>query len=327
MKKTRVCDLLGIKYPIIQSPMLWISWAELAAAVSNAGGLGTLGLNSGAAAPTKDPIELGERLRVQIQQVRKLTDKPFGVNVLVPMRGDDIYSNRFLEVVIEEKIPVAVVAGDNPRMYTERLKKAGITVLHRFINPTVKAAREAEKAGADAVIIVGFDAGGHLGLEMLSALILVPQVVDAVKLPVIAGGGVADARGIVAIFALGAQAVYMGTRFIATTECQAHPNFKQALVEATETSTVTFKFSQSILRSMKNPMTQQGLDMQARGVPMSEIEKKVFGGRAKAALIEGDLTNGTGFFSPSAGLIKEVVSVKELMTGLVADYDRVKASL
>ena len=159
--------------------MLWITRAELAAAVSNAGGLGTIGLNSGATAPTRDPDVLGERLRGQIQQVRNLTDKPFAVNVLVPARGDDVYSNKFVEVMIQERVPAAAVAGDNPTLYAERLKKAGIKVLHRPINPTVKAAREAEEAGADAVVIIGFDGDGHLGLEMLSTFVLVPQVADA----------------------------------------------------------------------------------------------------------------------------------------------------
>ena len=327
MKRTRVCDLLGIEYPIIQAPMLWITWAELAAAVSNAGGLGTVGLNSGATAPTKDLDVLGERLRGQIQQVRNLTDKPFAVNVLVPARGDDVYSNKFVEVMIQERVPAAAVAGDNPTLYTEHLKKAGIKVLHRPINPTVKAAREAEEAGADAVVIIGFDGGGHLGLEMLSTFVLVPQVVDALKVPVIAGGGVADARGMVAAFALGAEGVYMGTRFIATQECHAHPNFKRAVVEATETSTVTFRFPISILRCMRNPVAEQGLEMQAQGIPMPEIERKVFAGTAKTTLIEGDLTHGAGFFSPSAGLIKEVIGAGELVTGLVADYERVKAGL
>lgn len=327
MKRTRVCDLLDIKYPIVQAPMLWITWAELAAAVSNAGGLGTIGLNSGATAPTKELDVLGERLRNQIRQVRSLTDKPFAVNILLPGRGDELYSDKFVEVIIEEQVPVAAVAGDNPLLYTERLKKAGVNVLHRPINPTVSAAKEAEEAGADAVVIVGFDGGGHLGLEMLSTFVLVPQVVDAVKVPVIAGGGVADARGMMAAFVLGAEGVYMGTRFIASKECHAHPNFKQAIVDASETSTVTFRFPIAILRCMKNPSAEKGLEMQAQGVPMVEIERRVFAGKAKTAMIDGDLTNGAGFFSPSAGLITGVMSAGEVVQSLATEYDAIKARL
>ena len=327
MKRTRVCDLLDIDYPIVQAPMLWITWAELAAAVSSAGGLGTIGLNSGATASTRDLNVLGERLRSQIRQVRSLSDKPFAVNVLVMQGSEDPYSDEFVKVMIEEQVPVAVVAGDNPLVYTERLKQAGVKVLHRFVNPTVVAAKEAENAGADAIVIVGFDGGGHLGLEMLSNLVLVPQVVDAVRVPVIAGGGIADARGMMAAFVLGAEGVYMGTRFIATKECNAHLDFKQAIVDASETSTVTFRGASTILRSMKNPLSEKALRMQADGAPIGEIERKVFAGRGKAAMLDGDLANGAGFFSPSAGLRKSVISVKELMQDLATEYDRIRDRL
>lgn len=323
MRKSRLCDILRIKYPIIQAPMLWLSWAELVAAVSQSGGLGTIGANSGAREPTKDINLLGERLRQQIQQVRSLTDRPFAVNVM----GQDAYSERFAQVVIQEQVPVAVVSGEDAGIYTERFHKVGIKVIHRLLNCTVPKAIEAENEGIDALIAVGYDAGGHVSLDKVPNLVLIPQIVDSVKIPVIAGGGIGDARGFVAAFALGAEGIYMGTRFIATKECPAHPNMKQALIDTDATSITTIDFPFSVLKCMKNPLTERAFSMLAQGIPAEQVEREVFGGKARIAFLEGDLVNGSPIFGQVAGLIHEVVSAGELVKSLVEGYDKVVANL
>jgi len=200
--RTRFTELLGIRYPIVQASMAWITDAVLAAAVSEAGGLGTIGPNAGCTSVTPDVGETGERLRDQIRKCKELTDKPFAVNFVVGVVGwDRDYSDRCLEVGIEEGVPVAVVSQGSPMVYTPRLKEAGVKVIH--VGSTVRHVRKAEDAGVDAVIVSGTEGGGHSGFDQMTTLCLVPQATDAVKIPVIAGGGIVDARGLVAALALG----------------------------------------------------------------------------------------------------------------------------
>jgi NAD(P)H-dependent flavin oxidoreductase YrpB (nitropropane dioxygenase family) len=233
-------DLLGVAYPIIQASMAWITDAELAAAVSEAGGLGTIGPNAGSRAVTRDIVETGERLREQIRRCRELTDKPFAVNFLVGVMGwDRDFSDQCVEVGIEERVPVAVVSQGSPAVYTERLKNAGMKVVH--VCSTVRHVRKAEELGVDAVIASGTEGGGHSGFDQITTLCLIPQAVDAVAIPVVAGGGLVDARGLMGALSLGAEGVYMGTRFMATKECPTHPNVKQAILEATDTSTMAIR--------------------------------------------------------------------------------------
>jgi len=311
LKRTRICDLLGIEYPIIQAPMIWITGAGLAAAVSNAGGLGTIGFNAGAKTLTTDIDTIGERLRDQIRKAKSLTNKPFAVNFAVP---EQPFSDHCIEVAIEEGIAAAIMVGDHPASYTKRLQGAGTKVLFRPLTRiTVEAAKKAEAAGVDAVIIVGSEGGGHSGLDQLPTLVLIPQVVDAVKIPVIAGGGIADARGAAAVMALGAEGIYMGTAFMATHECDAHPKVKEAIVNATDTGTVTWLSDLGAVRAIKNTYSERYLEKQAEGPsgeaakPSPELDKH------RPAMIDGKVDDNYLSLGAASGLIKEVVGAGELV--------------
>ena len=254
--KTKITELLGIQHPIVLAPMAWITDAVLAAAVSEAGGLGTIGPNSGSETVTRDVKETGERLRREIRKCRSLTRRPFAVNIVVGVGGlDRAYSDCCVEVGIEEKIPVAVVSQGNPRVYTRRLKEAGMKVIH--VCSTVRHVFNAEASGADAVVVSGTEGGGHSGFDQITTLCLVPQAVAAVDIPVISGGGIVNARGLMGALALGAEGVYMGTRFMATQECPAHPNVKAVLLKATDTSTIAVPHG--------NPVLEKGAGIGDRG--------------------------------------------------------------
>ena len=243
---TRLTRLLKIQHPIVLAPMAWITDADLAAAVSEAGGLGTIGPNAGFQSVTRDVEETGERLREQIRKCRQMTHHPFAVNFVVGVVGwDRDFSDRCLEVGIEEKIPVAIVSQGSPQVYTQRLKAEGITVIH--VCSTVRHVQKAESAGVDAVVVSGTEGGGHSGFDQLTTFCLVPQASLAVEIPVIAGGGVVDARGLVGALSLGAEGIYMGTRFMATKECPAHINVKKAVLAATDTSTISVRHGTPVL--------------------------------------------------------------------------------
>ena len=238
--KTRLTELLGIDHPILLASMAWITTADLAAAVSEAGGLGTIGPNAGMNSVTADVTETGEKLREQIRKCRSLTDRPFAVNFVVGLAGiDRRFSDCCVAVGIEEKVPVAIVSQGSPLMYTSMLKSAGIKVIQ--VCSTVRHVRKAREAGVDAVIVSGTEGGGHSGFDQLTTLCLVPQSVDAVNIPVIAGGGIGDGRGLMAALSLGAEGVYMGTRFIATRECPAHPKAKALILAAADTGTISLR--------------------------------------------------------------------------------------
>lgn len=261
--KTRVTELLGIQYPIIEAPMAWITDARLAAAVSDAGGLGTIGPNAGADKVTSDVEETGDRLRDQIRLCREYTDRPFAVNFVVGVAGwDRQYSDRCVEVGIEEKVPVAVVSQGSPAVYTERLKEAGMKVIH--VCSTVRHVIKAELAGVDAVVVSGTEGGGHSGFDQITTMCLVPQAADAGNIPVIAGGGIVDARGLTGALSLGAEGIYMGTRFIATKECPAHDNVKQALLDAVDTSTMAIRHG-SPVPVARNGIENRGFVEERRG--------------------------------------------------------------
>jgi len=254
--RTRITELLGTQHPIVLASMAWITDASLAAAVSEAGGLGTIGPNSGSRTVTTDVAETGERLRSEIRKCRSMTGRPFAVNFVVGIGGlDRQYSDRCVEVGIEEKVPVAIVSQGSPRIYTPRLKAAGMKVIH--VCSTVRHVRNAEASGADAAVASGTEGGGHSGFDQITTLCLVPQAVRAVRIPVLAGGGIVDGRGLMGALGLGAEGVYMGTRFIATQECPAHENVKQALLGATDTSTAAVPHG--------SPAMQSGTDVGNRG--------------------------------------------------------------
>ncbi|OGN92302.1 MAG: 2-nitropropane dioxygenase [Chloroflexi bacterium RBG_13_48_17] len=318
MKKTRLCELLGIDYPIIQGGMVWIANAELAAAVSNAGGLGLISPTAGMSY-NSDQVE---NLKKQIEIARGLTSKPFGVNLPI-LNNPQIEA--LVDMVIKAEVKVAVTAAGNPALYTSRFKEAGIKVLHLIA--AVRHAQSAEKRGVDAVIAEGYEAGGHNGLDELTTLTLVPQVADAVSIPVVAAGGIADARGVVAALALGADGVQMGTRFVATRECAAHQNFKDAVVKASDTDTAITGRKLGPTRILKNELATKLLEMEAAGASAEELLAFIGSGRSRTGQFEGDLAKGEAYCGSIAGMIKEIKSVAEVIQDIVDNYDKVLARL
>ena len=263
--KTRITELLGTEYPIIQGGMAWVAEQHLAAAVSNAGGLGVIG---GANAP-------GEVVRDMIRQCREMTDKPFGVNVMLMSP----YAPDVAKVVVEEGVKVVFPGAGNPGQYIEMWKQAGITVIP--VVASVALARMMEKAGVDAVVAEGTESGGHIGEA--TTMTLVPQVVDAVKIPVIAAGGIADGRGMAAALMLGAEGVQVGTRFVASKEAVVHQNYKDKIVNAKDIdSTVTGRSHGHPVRGLRNQMTREYLKLEAEGKPFEELEHLTLGALRRA---------------------------------------------
>lgn len=294
--------MLGIKYPVIQGGMAWIADAELASAVSNAGGLGLIAaMNSN-----------GEQLREQIRKAKELTDKPFGVNLMLMSP----YIDEAVSVVCEEGIKVVTTGAGNPAKYMEQLKSAGVKVI--CVVASVALAVMAQRMGASAVVAEGCESGGHVGDTTTMAL--VPQVVDAVNIPVIAAGGIADGRGMAAAFMLGAQAVQMGTRFLTARECNVHPNYKEKVLKAKDRDTiVTGKSLGHPVRALKNRMTRdfQTKELDPATTP-DELEKMGAGALRRAA-IEGDVKTGSCMCGQIAGLVNSEDSCEEIITGICRD--------
>jgi enoyl-[acyl-carrier protein] reductase II len=330
MKKSVLCELLGIEYPVVQAPMNWITGAELVAAVSGAGGLGVIGPNAGERTQTDDVVETGERLRRQIRKVKSMTNKPFGVNLMTFFAdhadNSRAFSDQCLEVILEEKVPVAVLAGSGPGEYTKRLKRERVKVLFRALQPGGVTAKEAEDAGVDAFIAIGFEAGGHSGYDCTPTLVLIPQVVDAISIPVIAGGGVVDGRGMAAVLALGAQGIYMGTRFVATTECSAHQNVKEAIVKAGDRSTVTVAGTVGVLRALKSPLMERCVRLGASGGSLQEMSNLYRPGYA-IGMVQGNMMEGTFVCGAGAGLIREIKGAAEVVWDIVKEAEQIIAAL
>lgn len=310
MIRTPLCDLLGIEYPIVQGGMAWVSTAELVAAVSNAGGLGIIG---GGNAPP-------EEVAREVHRVKELTDKPFGVNI--PLAVSE-YADDIVDLCIEEGVEIVVIGAWRPGNHIARLKEAGITVIP--VIASVALAKRLERQGVDALVAEGMESGGHIG--DVATMPLIPQVVDAVGIPVIAAGGIADGRGLVAALALGAQGIQMGTRFICTTECTVHENYKKAILKAKDRSTMTTGHSLGHpVRALRNPMVHQFQEMERRGVSEKEIIE--FGtGKLRLAVIEGDMINGSVMAGQIAGMINDIVPVKELIERIVAEAEEIIARL
>lgn len=320
MGQNRVCELLGIKYPIIQAPMNWVSGADLVAAVSNAGGLGTLGPNSGAEDITSDVELTGERMRNQIKKVRCLSQAPFAVNVVIGVGEDMKYSKKIVDVIIEEAVPVAIVSVGRPDIYTDALKSAGIKVLHAI--STARHGRKAEAAGVDAVICEGFEAGGHKGFTELTTLTLTPMVADAVHVPVIAGGGICETRGILAVLALGADGIYMGTRFMATRESESHPLVKEAIIEAQDVCTVSVPKDYMLARDLINDFTKEYLGMKRAGSSSSELADFLKNHSQYHSQHLGKADNSEMCCGQVAGLINEVKSASEVVDDVVGNISK-----
>ena len=309
MLKTAICDLFGIKYPIIQGGMAHVATAELVSAVSNAGGLGIIG--AGAAEPGW--------VKEQIRLTRQQTDKPFGVNIWLVSP----FAAQVIDVVLEEKVAMVSTGAGNPGPYIPRFKQAGVKVMP--VVASVALARRLERAGADAFVAEGMESGGEIG--QITTMVLIPQVVDAVKIPVVAAGGIADGRGLVAALALGAQGVQMGTRFVASEECIAHPAYKQAIVDAHDRSTVISGQSTGYpMRALENKLIHEFWEREKSGISIEELME--FGvGRLRLGLIEGDLENGTLLAGQIAGMIKEIKPVKAIIDDMVAEAEAVIARL
>ncbi len=297
MGKNRICELLGIEYPIIQGGMAWVATAELAAAVSNAGGVGLIAAGSAPA----------DWVREQISLARSLTDKPFGVNVMLMSP----YAAEVMAVLIEEKVAVVTTGAGNPGQYIPALKEAGIVVIP--VIPSVALAQRMEKAGADAVIAEGCEAGGHIG--ELTTMTLIPMVVDGVNIPVIAAGGVADRRGVAAAFALGAEGVQVGTRFLCSEECTVHQNYKDAVVAAKDRdAVVTGRFTGHPVRTLKNKLTKTMDKIEKEGD--LEAFEALGAGALKAAVVDGDTQMGSVMAGQSAGLIHDIKPCSEIVKDL-----------
>ena len=319
INQNRICQLLGIRYPIIQAPMNWVSGSALVAAVSEAGGLGTLGPNAGADKINPDPEATGELLRLQIQKVRSSTSKPFAVNVVVGHGPKLVYSKKIVNVLIEEKVPAAVVSVGRPDVYTAILKNAGIKVLHAI--STVRHAQNAQASGVDAVICEGFEAGGHKGFTELTTFVLTPMIVDAIDIPVVTGGGIGDARGIVAALALGADAVYMGTRFMATLESESHNNIKQAIAHAKDVCTVSVAKEFMLARVLKNSFTERYQELKNSGASSQELIQYIEEHNQFQAQHLGQVQNAEIGCGQVAGIIREIPSAIELIESILIDIE------
>ena len=307
--KTRITTLLGIEYPIIQGGMIWASQWPLVVAVSQAGGLGLLG--SGSMTP--------EELRSQIRKCKSLTEKPFGVNVPLMYAN----STQTMEVIMEEGVSVVFTSAGNPALWTEKLHERGIKVVH--VVSSSRFALKAEAAGVDAVVAEGFEAGGHNGREETTTLVLLPQVCQAVSIPVIAAGGIASGKAMFAAMALGASAVQLGSRFIATEEATVHPDFKAAVLKAKEGDTVLTLKELSPVRLLKNPFYEQVEALYNQREATPENLRQLLGkGRAKLGMYEGDLKEGELEIGQVSSLIKEVKTVKEVFEELLTEFEQTR---
>lgn len=299
--KTKITELLGIQYPIIQGGMAWVAEYNLAAAVSNAGGLGLIGA---ASAPA-------DVVREQIRKAKELTDKPFGVNVMLMNPNAD----EVAKVIVEEGVKVVTTGAGNPAKYMQMWKEAGVKVIP--VVASVALAKLMERAGADAVVAEGMESGGHIGAA--TTMTLVPQVVDAVDIPVIAAGGIADGRGFAAAMMLGAEAVQMGTRFVVATEAITHANYKEKVIKAKDIdSEVTGMSHGHPVRQLRNKMTREYLKLEKEGVPFEELEYLTLGSLRKAVM-EGDVVNGTVMAGQIAGMIKKEQTCKEMIEEIMAE--------
>lgn len=301
--KTEITKLLGIEYPIIQGGMAWVAEYHLAAAVSEAGGLGLIGA---ASAPA-------EWVREQIREAKKLTDKPFGVNIMLMSP----YADEVAKVVVEEGVKVVTTGAGSPEKYMQMWKEAGVKVIP--VVASVALAKRMVRCGADAVVAEGTEAGGHIGEN--TTMVLVPQIVDAVDVPVIAAGGIADGRGVAAAFMLGARGVQLGTHFVVTEESQVHENYKDMIIKAKDIdSRVTGRTTGHPVRALRNQMTKEYIRQENAGATMEELELLTLGGLRKA-VVEGDVVTGSVMAGQIAGMVKEKMTCKQLIDKLVSETD------
>ncbi len=302
--QNRITQLFGIQHPIIQAGMIWCSGWELAAAVSNAGGLGLIG--SGSMYP--------EVLRENIQKCKAATSKPFGVNV--PLLYPDI--DKHIAVIIEEGVKIVFTSAGNPKTWTEILHKAGITVVHVVSN--VKFARKCEEAGVDAIVAEGFEAGGHNGREETTTLCLIPAVRDAVQLPLIAAGGIGNGRQMLAAMALGAEAVQVGSRFVASVESSAHPNFKQSVINTNEGDTALTLKQLTPVRLIKNKFYNEVKAAEDRGASVDELKTLLGRARAKKGMHDGDLDEGELEIGQVSASLNDILPAATIVENMMQEF-------
>jgi enoyl-[acyl-carrier protein] reductase II len=300
--------LLGIEYPILQGGMAWVATGELAAAVSEAGGLGIIG--AGNAEP--------EKVRAEIKKVKSLTKRPFGVNIYYMSP----HVEALIDLVIEEKVPVITTGAGNPGKHLPRLKEAGVKVIP--VVASVALAKRLERTGVDALIAEGMECGGHIG--EITTMALVPQIVDAVKIPVIAAGGIADGRGLVAALALGACGVQMGTRFICATECSVHPNYKEAIIKAKDRDTVVTGYPGHYVRVLRNKLTRKYEELMKQGASPEELDR-LGADKLRAAAIDGDTEYGSLMAGQSSALVKKVEPAREIIQSVLREAEEIIKNL
>lgn len=310
---TRVTELLDIKYPIIQGGLAHLAYSDLAAAVSNAGGLGQI---------TAMSLDHPEALRAEIRRVKSLTDKSFGVNFAIGQHGRPF--EKYVNVAIEEKVPVFTMTGGNPTTFFNLLK--GVDVKKLVLVAAKRQAVKAEELGADAVMVVGQEGGGHLGRDDIGTIVLIPQVVDAVSIPVIASGGIGDGRGLMAALSLGAEGIEMGTRFIATEECvHASQAYKMRLIEAQENETVVIKRSIGApARAIANSWTDKILEVEANNGGYDELRNLISGEANKRYIHDGKVEDGFAWGGQVTGLIKDIPTVDELFQRMIVEAENIR---
>lgn len=310
---TRVTDLLGIKFPIIQGGLAHLAYSDLAAAVSNAGGLGQI---------TAMSLQSPDELKKEIHKLRSLTDKPFGVNFAIGQHGRSFED--FLNIAIQEQVPVISMTGGNPTPIFEQLK--GTEIKKLVLVAARRQAQKAEELGADAVMVVGQEGGGHLGKEDIGTMVLIPQVVDAVKIPVIASGGIGDGRGLMAALSLGAEGIEMGTRFIATKECiHASETYKQKLINSNEYDTIVIKRTLGTpARAIRNGWTDKILEIEKNGGSYEALKEFISGKANKRYIYDGDDSNGFGWAGQVMGMIKDVPTVEELFDRMIKEAETIR---
>jgi len=313
--KTKITELLKIEYPIIQGGMIWVSGWKLASAVSNNGGLGLIG--SGSMKP--------ELLREHIKKCFDATTKPFGVNI--PLMRED--AEELVNVVLEEGVKIVFTSAGNPKTFTQILKQNNITVSH--VVPSVKFGLKAESAGCDAVVGEGVEAGGHNGFDEISTMTLIPQLVDALNIPVIAAGGIGDGRGILAALSLGADGVQIGTRFAASEEASAHPNYKRRIVEAADNDTVLAFKKVGMVRMIKNEFAEKAVKAGDEGWSAEQQTELLGKKRAMLGIFEGDVKEGELEAGQISGLIKEILPVTDVMKNLIKEteeaYNKIESKI
>ncbi|MBU5425771.1 enoyl-[acyl-carrier-protein] reductase FabK [Tissierella pigra] len=309
MWRTRITDIFNIKYPILQGGMAWVATHELAAAVSEAGGLGIIGAGN---AP-------GEVIREEIRKLKELTDKPFGVNIMMMSP----FAEDIVGIICDEGVPVVTTGAGSPGKYIKKLKEYNVKIIP--VVPTVSLAVRLEREGVDALIVEGTEAGGHIG--ELTTMALVPQIVDKVNIPVIAAGGIGDGRGFLAALSLGAEGVQLGTRFVCSTEANVHINYKEAIVKSKDRDAqVTGRSTGHPVRALKNKFTREFLELEKNNGSLEELGL-LGSGRLKLAVVDGDIEKGSLMSGQIAGLIEDIKPCKEIIEDIVSSAEKQLNSL